>query len=161
MRIGGDKFDEAIISYVKKHFNLLIGERTAEQIKINLGSAFPIAEIENSYLDIKGRNLSSGLPKNVTITGSEVREALLEPIAVIVDAIRTTLEKTPPELSADIIDFGITLTGGGALLRGLDALISRTDRHARKRGGQPARLRGRRHRQAAGNHFAKRILQSA
>ncbi len=124
VRIGGDKFDEAIISYVKKHFNLLIGERTAEQIKINLGSAFPIAEIENSYLDIKGRNLSSGLPKNVTITGSEVREALLEPIAVIVDAIRTTLEKTPPELSADIIDFGITLTGGGALLRGLDALIS-------------------------------------
>ena len=123
VRIGGDKFDEAIISYVKKHFNLLIGERTAEQIKIQLGSAFPLEEIENSYMDIKGRNLSSGLPKNATITGGEVREALMEPIALIVDAIRTTLEKTPPELSADIIDFGITLTGGGALLRGLDKLI--------------------------------------
>ncbi len=123
VRIGGDKFDEAIIQYVKKHFNLLIGERTAEQIKIQLGSAFPLEEIEHSYMDIKGRNLSSGLPKNVSITGNEVREALMEPIALIVDAIRTTLEKTPPELSADIIDFGITLTGGGALLRGLDKLI--------------------------------------
>ncbi len=123
VRIGGDKFDEAIISYVKKHFNLLVGERTAEQIKIQLGSAFPLEETENSYMDIKGRNLSSGLPKNATITGGEVREALMEPIALIVDAIRTTLEKTPPELSADIIDFGITLTGGGALLRGLDKLI--------------------------------------
>ena len=125
VRVAGDKFDEAIISYVKKKYNLLIGERTAEQIKIEIGSAFPTAETEGASLEIKGRNLVDGLPKNVTITAEEVREALSDPLATIVDAIKSTLEKTPPELSADIIDHGIMLTGGGALLRGLDLLVER------------------------------------
>ena len=112
MRVAGDKFDEAIISYVKKKYNLLIGERTAEEIKISIGSAYPY-EDEGS-VQIKGRNLVDGLPKNVTISASEVREALADPLVTIVDAIKSTLEKTPPELSADIIDHGIMLTGGGA-----------------------------------------------
>ena len=124
VRIAGDKFDEAIINYVKRKYNLLIGERTAEAIKMTLGSAYPNEEIESSALDIKGRNMADGLPKNVTITGPEVREALEEPLGYIVDAIKNTLEKTPPELAADIIDNGIMLTGGGALIRGLDRLIT-------------------------------------
>jgi rod shape-determining protein MreB len=123
VRCAGDKFDEAIISYVKKKYNLLIGERTAEEIKIKIGSAYPTEDNEGTSVDIKGRNLVDGLPKNVTITAAEVREALADPLALIVDAIKSTLEKTPPELSADIIDHGIMLTGGGALLRGLDKLI--------------------------------------
>ena len=123
VRCAGDKFDESIISYVKKKYNLLIGERTAEEIKIKIGSAFPTDDNEGSSVDIKGRNLVDGLPKNVTITAAEVREALSDPLALIIDAIRSTLEKTPPELSADIIDHGIMLTGGGALLRGLDKLV--------------------------------------
>lgn len=122
VRVAGDKFDESIISYVKKKHNLLIGERTAEEIKISIGSAFDIGESEK--IEIKGRNLLDGLPKNVTITTSEVREALSDPLVTIIDAVKSTLEKTPPELSADIIDHGIVLTGGGALLRGLDRLIS-------------------------------------
>lgn len=122
VRVAGDKFDESIISYVKKKHNLLIGERTAEEIKISIGSAFDIGESET--IEIKGRNLLDGLPKNVTITTSEVREALSDPLVTIIDAVKSTLEKTPPELSADIIDHGIVLTGGGALLRGLDRLIS-------------------------------------
>ena len=121
VRVAGDKFDEAIINYVKKEYNLIIGERTAEAIKIGIGSAFPY-EDEKSIL-IKGRNLVDGLPKDVTISAEEVRDALAEPLMTIVDAIKSTLEKTPPELSADIIDAGITLTGGGALLRGIDMLI--------------------------------------
>ena len=124
VRVAGDKFDEAIISYVKKKYNLLIGERTAEEIKIAIGSAFPTgSEEDRAAVEIKGRNLVDGLPKNVTISAEEVREALSDPLAVIVDAIKSTLEKTPPELSADIIDHGIMLTGGGALLRGLDQLV--------------------------------------
>ena len=123
VRTAGDDFDEAIISYIKKKYNLLIGERTAENVKIEIGSAFPY-EGEGS-MEIKGRNLLDGLPKNITITAEEVREALADPVSAIVDAIRSTLETTPPELSADIIDHGITLTGGGALLRGLDTLVSR------------------------------------
>ena len=122
VRVAGDKFDEAIISYVKKKYNLLIGERTAEEIKISIGSAYPY-EDEGS-VQIKGRNLVDGLPKNVTISASEIREALADPLVTIVDAIKSTLEKTPPELSADIIDHGIMLTGGGALLRGLDLLVA-------------------------------------
>ena len=125
VRCAGDKFDESIISYVKKKYNLLIGERTAEEIKIKIGSAFPTDDNEGASVDIKGRNLVDGLPKNVTITAEEVREALSDPLALIVDAIRSTLEKTPPELSADIIDHGIMLTGGGALLRGLDKLVEK------------------------------------
>ena len=123
VRCAGDKFDESIISYVKKKYNLLIGERTAEEIKIKIGSAFPTADYEDASVDIKGRNLVDGLPKNVSITATEVREALSDPLALIIDAIKSTLEKTPPELSADIIDHGIMLTGGGALLRGLDKLV--------------------------------------
>ncbi|MDP4119443.1 MAG: rod shape-determining protein [Bacillota bacterium] len=122
VRVGGDKFDDAIITYVKKKFNLLIGERTAEDVKIQIGSAFPYADEQS--MTMKGRNLMDGLPKDIVITAEEVRDALADPLAIIVDAIINTLEKTPPELSADIIDHGIMLTGGGALLRGLDMLIS-------------------------------------
>ncbi len=123
VRVAGDKLDEAIISYVKKKYNLLIGERTAEDIKIRIGSAYPCQE--EATMSIKGRNLMDGLPKNIEISSEEVREALEDSLAAIVDAIRSTLENTPPELSADIIDHGIMLTGGGALLRGLDQLISK------------------------------------
>ncbi|GAA6395370.1 rod shape-determining protein [Solibaculum mannosilyticum] len=123
VRVAGDKLDEAIISYVKKKYNLLIGERTAEDIKIRIGSAYPCQE--EATMSIKGRNLMDGLPKNIEISSEEVREALGDSLAAIVDAIRSTLENTPPELSADIIDHGIMLTGGGALLRGLDQLISK------------------------------------
>jgi len=124
VRVAGDKFDEAIISFVKKKYNLLIGERTAEAIKISIGSAFPTEEMQTGKVDIKGRNLVDGLPKNVSISADEVREALSDPLATIIEAIKGTLEKTPPELSADIIDHGIMLTGGGALLRGLDLLVA-------------------------------------
>ena len=123
VRTAGDDFDEAIISYIKKKYNLLIGERTAEDIKIRIGSAFPYED--ETTMDVKGRNLVDGLPKNITISSEEVREALADPVSAIVDAIRSTLESTPPELSADIIDNGIMLTGGGAMLRGLDVLVSR------------------------------------
>lgn len=122
VRVAGDEFDDAIINYVKKKYNLLIGERTSEQLKIEIGSAFPLEE--ETEVEIKGRNLLDGLPSNLKITSQEVREALADPVSLIVDAIRSTLERTPPELSADIIDRGIMLTGGGALLRGLDKLIS-------------------------------------
>ena len=121
-RVAGDSFDDAIIAYIKKKYNLLIGERTAEEIKIKIGSAYPY-EGEGA-IDVKGRNLVDGLPKNIEVTSEEVREALADSVNQILDAIRTTLEKTPPELAADIIDQGIMLTGGGALLRGLDRLIS-------------------------------------
>lgn len=123
VRVAGDKFDEAIISYIKKKYNLLIGERTAEEIKIQIGSAYPYQD--EGSIEVKGRNLVDGLPKNITITAPEVREALGDSLETIVDAIKSTLETTPPELSADIIDHGIMLTGGGALLRGLDQLISK------------------------------------
>ena len=121
-RVAGDNFDEAIISYIKKKYNLLIGERTAEDIKIKIGSAYPY-EGEGT-INIKGRNLMDGLPKNVDITSEEIREAMSDTVSQIVDAVKSTLEKTPPELAADIIDHGIMLTGGGALLRGLDTLIA-------------------------------------
>ena len=122
VRVGGDEFDSAIIQYVKRKHNLLIGERTAESIKIAIGSAYPYED--EQPMEIKGRNLVDGLPKNIMITPSEIREALADALASVLDAIKTTLERTPPELAADIIDHGITLTGGGALLRGLDQLIS-------------------------------------
>ncbi|MBQ6885138.1 MAG: rod shape-determining protein [Clostridia bacterium] len=122
LRIAGDDLDEAIINYMRKKHNLLIGERTAEQIKIDIGSAKEYDD--ETSIEIKGRNVVDGLPKNVTITSAEVRDAMLDTVLQIIDAIRTTLEKTPPELSADIIDSGITLTGGTALLRGLAELIA-------------------------------------
>ncbi len=121
VRVAGDKFDEAIITYIKKKYNLLIGERTAEDIKIEIGSAYPYEN--EGEMTVKGRNLVDGLPKNIKVTAAEIREALADPLSVIVEAILSTLEKSPPELSADIIDNGITLTGGGALLRGIDLLI--------------------------------------
>ncbi|MBQ7595496.1 MAG: rod shape-determining protein, partial [Clostridia bacterium] len=122
IKVAGDSMDEAIVNYVKKKYSLLIGERTAEEIKIKLGSAF---EYEGEgAMDIKGRNLVDGLPLNVEITSEEIREALSDSVKQIVDSVRTTLENTPPELAADIMDNGITLTGGGALLRGLDRYIS-------------------------------------
>ncbi len=121
IRTAGDDLDEAIIGYIRRKYNLLIGERTAEQVKIEIGSALPY-EGEKT-VEIKGRNLLDGLPKNIVISSQEVREAMSDTIDVIVETIRTTLEKTPPELSADIIESGITLTGGSAMLRGLAELI--------------------------------------
>lgn len=122
VRVGGDAFDEAIINYIKKKYNLLIGERTAETIKIEIGSAFPLEE--EKEMTIKGRNLLNGLPENIEISSEEVRDALGESLDSVLSAVKETLEKTPPELAADIITQGITLTGGGALLRGLDSLIT-------------------------------------
>lgn len=123
VRVAGDEFDSSIAAYIKKKYNLLIGERTAENIKIGIGSAYPMDE--EASMEIKGRNLLNGLPENITIMSSEIREALAEPLSHVIEAIKTTLEKTPPELAADIIDQGITLAGGGALLRGLDRLINK------------------------------------
>lgn len=122
VRIAGDAFDSAIINFIKKKYNLLIGERTAENVKVAIGSAFP--QDKEEQMEIKGRNLLNGLPENITVTGTEIREALAEPLTHVIDAIKTTLEKTPPELAADIIDQGITLAGGGALIKGLDKLIN-------------------------------------
>lgn len=121
IRIGGDEFDESIVSYVKKEYNLMIGERTAEDVKINIGSTFK--DDQETNMQIRGRDLISGLPKTIEINSTEVRDALKEPISSIVDAIKSTLEKTPPELASDIMENGIMLTGGGALLRGLDKLV--------------------------------------
>lgn len=122
IRIAGDELDEAIINYVRRKHNLIIGSRTAEQIKIEIGSAKPYEN--EADIEIKGRNQVDGLPKNVVITAAEVRSAMSDPISQIIDTIRTTLEKTPPELAADIIDRGINLMGGGALLRGFAELIA-------------------------------------
>ncbi len=121
IRIGGNKMDEAIISYIKKEYNLMIGDRTSEEIKITIGSAFPSEQEES--MDVRGRDLVTGLPKTLKITSREVLDALREPITSIIEAIKLTLEKTPPELAADIMDKGIMLTGGGALLDGLDELV--------------------------------------
>jgi rod shape-determining protein MreB and related proteins len=121
VRVAGDELDEAIAGYMKRAYNLMIGERTAEEIKIKIGSAYPV-EKETS-MEVKGRDLVAGLPKTLTITSQEVREALLEPISTIVESVRVTLERCPPELSADLVDRGLVLAGGGALLRGLDKLL--------------------------------------
>jgi len=122
IRIGGDEMDEAIISYLKKTYNLMIGETSAENIKIKIGSAYPLEE--ELVIEVKGRDLVAGLPKTLTVSSEEIREALSEPVSGILEAIRTTLERTPPELLADLIDRGLIMAGGGALLRGLDRLIS-------------------------------------
>jgi rod shape-determining protein MreB and related proteins len=121
IRVAGDEMDEAIISHCRENYRLLIGERTAEEIKINLGSAFEMQK--EKTLEVRGRDLVSGLPKTFTLTSTEIREALRDTVKIIVDGIRSTLEKTPPELSSDIMDRGITLAGGGALLSGLDKHI--------------------------------------
>ena len=122
IRIGGDEMDLAIIEHIKKTYNLMIGERTAEEIKIRIGSAYPLDE--ELTMEVKGRDLVSGLPKMVVISSSEVREALQEPIRAILDTAKLTLERTPPELSADLIERGIVMAGGGSLLRGLDKLLA-------------------------------------
>ncbi|TAM87564.1 rod shape-determining protein [bacterium] len=122
IRVAGNKMDEAIIRHIRRVYNLMIGERTAEEIKIRIGSAHRLEQ--ELSMEIRGRDLINGLPKTVKITSEEVREALSEPISSIVDAVKSVLEKTPPELAADIIDRGIILTGGGAMLRGLDTLLS-------------------------------------
>jgi rod shape-determining protein MreB and related proteins len=120
-RIGGDRFDEAIMNYVRRNYGILIGEATAERIKIEIGSAFPLSqELE---VEVKGRDLVRGIPRTLRISSVEIREALQEPVTSIVNALRESLEETPPELAADIVDRGIFLTGGGALLRGLDMLL--------------------------------------
>jgi rod shape-determining protein MreB and related proteins len=118
VRVAGNEMDEAIIQYIRKTYNLLIGERTAEAIKMEVGSAYPLEE--RMTMEIKGRHLIEGVPKTITITDEEIRESLAETVSVIVDAVRVALERTPPELSADIVDRGIVLTGGGALLKNLD-----------------------------------------
>src|SRR5512143_211560 len=118
VRVAGNEMDEAVIQYIKKKYNLLIGERTAEQVKLEIGSAFPLDQ--TMTMEIKGRHLIEGVPKTITISDEEIREALAETVNVIVDAVRVALERTPPELSADIVDRGIVLTGGGSLLKNLD-----------------------------------------
>jgi rod shape-determining protein MreB len=123
LRIGGDELDEAIIQYVKKKYSMAVGERTAENIKVALGSVFPV--IDDTTTPIKGRDLVSGLPAAVQISGKEIREAMEEPVNAIVDAVRRTLDRCPPELAADIMERGIVLTGGGALLKGLDERLKR------------------------------------
>ncbi|MDQ7828977.1 MAG: rod shape-determining protein [Armatimonadota bacterium] len=123
IRIGGDEMDEAIIQYVRRAYNLLIGERTAEEIKIAIGSAYPLNHADE-VVEVRGRDLLSGLPRTVRLTATEVREAMAEPIQAIVEAVKQTLERTPPELAADIVDRGIVLSGGGALLRGMDRLLA-------------------------------------
>jgi rod shape-determining protein MreB len=121
VRVAGDELDEAIVQYMKRAYSLMIGERTAEEIKIRIGSAYPIEK--EMTMEVKGRDMVAGLPKTITITSQEVREALVEPLNTIVDAVRVTLERCPPELSADLVDRGIMLAGGGALLRGFDKLL--------------------------------------
>jgi rod shape-determining protein MreB len=123
VRVGGDKLDEALVQYMKRKYNLLIGERTAEQIKIDIGSAYPDADEEVRKMEVKGRDLVSGIPKTLEINSIEIQEALGETVNAIVEAVRIALERTPPELAADIVDKGIVLAGGGALLRNLDALL--------------------------------------
>jgi rod shape-determining protein MreB len=120
-RVGGDKMDEAIINYVKRRYNLLIGERTAELIKIAIGTAYPDDEVRS--MEVKGRDLVAGVPKTLELKSEEVREALSEPVNAVVESVKIALERTPPELAADIVDKGIVLVGGGSLLRNLDVLL--------------------------------------
>ena len=122
VRIGGDKLDESIINYIRRNYGMLIGEQTAEAIKKEIGSAFPGSEVRE--MEVKGRNLSEGVPRSFTISSNEILEALNDPLNQIVSAVKTALEQTPPELGADIAERGMMLTGGGALLRDLDRLLS-------------------------------------
>lgn len=121
LKVAGDKFDEAVVKYIKRKHNVIIGDRTAEELKVNIGCVYP--KIQDVEMDVRGRDLGTGLPKTLTISSSEMMEALLEPAMMIVDAVHGVLEKTPPELAADISDKGIYMTGGGALLDGLDKLL--------------------------------------
>ncbi len=121
VRVAGDELDEAIIAYMKRAYNLMIGERTAEDVKIRIGSAYPLEQ--ETTIDVKGRDLVAGLPKTITVSSSEIREAMSEPLSAIIDSVRVTLERCPPELAADLVDRGIVLAGGGALLKGMDQLL--------------------------------------
>jgi rod shape-determining protein MreB len=125
LRIGGDKFDEAIVRYIRREHNLMIGERSAEELKINIGTAYPQGLEENRVMEVRGRDLISGLPKTIVVSAQEGYEALAETVDAVVSAVKEVLEKTPPELAADIINKGIVMTGGGALLNGLDVLLAR------------------------------------
>lgn len=125
LRVAGDAMDEAIVSYIKRTYNLMIGERTAEQMKMTIGTAYVDEKTQEERMSIKGRDVMSGLPRTVEINNFQVAEAIYEPVMTMIDAIKVTLEKTPPELSADILDTGIMLTGGGALLKGLDRIIEK------------------------------------
>lgn len=136
VRVAGDAFDQAIIDYIKKKYSLLIGERTAEDVKTNIGSAFKTEENEPT-MDIKGRNLLTGLPENITVTSEEIREAISAPMEQVIEAIKNTLEQAPPELAADIIETGIMLAGGGALLKGLKELIEHETGMPVKRAERP------------------------
>ena len=147
VRVAGNEMDEAIIQYIKKTYNLLIGERTAEQIKMELGSAYPLEE--RITMEIKGRHLIEGVPKTITISDDEIREALAETVNVIVDAVRVALERTPPELSADIVDRGIVVTGGGSLLKNLDKRLREETGSAGLERGGPAVVGRARRRQDA------------
>ena len=168
VRIGGDELDEAIVSFVKKEYSLALGERTAEEIKIALGSAFPLEE--ELHAEIRGRDLVTGLPKTVVVSTEEIRQAIDEPVSAIIDAVKVTLDRTPPELAADIMEQGIVLTGGGALLHGLDARLQQETGHAHRGGPRPAELRGHRQRpvprgvrgpQAGAHHLVARADRAA
>jgi rod shape-determining protein MreB and related proteins len=124
VRVAGDELTDSISQYMKKVHNLVIGERTAEEIKIRIGSAYPTSDNDDATMEVRGLHLLSGLPRTVMIKGPEIRESMNEPLSVIVDAVKRTLEKIPPELAGDIVDRGIVLAGGGAMLSGLDKLIS-------------------------------------
>jgi len=121
VRVGGDRFDEAIVNYIRRNYGMLIGEMTAEEVKKKIGSAFPGSEVRE--MEIKGRNLAEGVPRSFTVSSNEILEALNDPLNSIVSAVKSALERTPPELGADIADHGMVLTGGGALLRDLDRLL--------------------------------------
>ncbi len=121
IRVGGDEMDDAIVQFLKKNYSILIGDQTAEHIKITIGSAYPLGQEKD--MEVKGRDIVSGIPKTVKIHSSEIRESLQEPIMAIVEAVRLALERTPPELASDIVDRGIVMTGGGSLLRGMDHLL--------------------------------------
>ncbi len=140
VRVGGDELDEAIIQYIKKEYSLALGERTAEEVKMVLGSAWPMKQ--ELQAEIRGRDLVTGLPKTIATSTEEIRDAVNEPVTAIVDAVKATLDKTPPELAADIMEQGIVITGGGALLQGLDAATEPRDGHADHHRRQPAPLSG-------------------
>jgi rod shape-determining protein MreB len=125
LRVGGDKFDEAIIRYIRREYNLLIGERTAEDLKMCIGTAYPLNRNENEYMEIRGRDLMTGLPKTIRVTARESWLAIQEPVEQVVNAVKEVLEKTPPELAADILDSGIVMTGGGSMLDGFNTLLSK------------------------------------
>lgn len=143
VRVAGDKFDAAIVSYLRKKYGVLIGERTAEDVKLQIGSAYPLEELGSVSMEVRGRSAADGQPKNITVTAEDVREALLVPLKAVFESVHRVLERTPPELSADLLDMGLTLTGGGALLRGLDRFLHEATGLPVQVAERPARLRSR------------------